>query len=297
MSDNVTQALVPQLVMIDDFLIDVSLREEHNFESEVTEYPIEKGADITDNIRPKPLQVTMEGLVSNTPVNPFIVSARTSVDQSVDEAYAKLQKIRDAREPVTIRTSLQTYKNMAMKNLVIPRQPGQADALQFTASFIQVDIVENTRTTRVATPIAIKSKTMTKPASTTTFPDRVKVVGVSPRADVIGKYAAETMLWYDDDIGGWREPAFWQYDHAIVIVAKGKPFGASYNDWTLFKTDAYWKFVIAQSSQQLEGTTPGNPYDPFDTINVNIVHDIVLVHAYLWSRTPGDLPLSGPPGT
>lgn len=287
-----SQLLPLQTVMIDEFLIDVALSEEHTFESEVTEYPVEKGADITDNIRPKPIQITMEGLVSNSAFNPLIVSARTSIDQSVDDAYAKLMKIRDERETVTIRTSLRTYTNMAMKNLVIPRQPGQSDALRFSASFVQVEIVSNTRSTRVSTPIAIKSKVVTKaPGSDPPGGPLRKVISVQHAPGTFGLYLFKTDLWYDDDINGWREQVV-PSSGGGIWVSKGKPFGASDAQWTTVKTDAFWKSIIALSSEQNKGSPLGDPYNPFDTINTNVVSDVKYIHAILWSHTPGDIPIA-----
>lgn len=150
------QALPYQLVMIDDFLIDVVLSEDHTFESDVTEYPVESGSNITDNVRPRPIVVTMECLVSNTPIG-FLASRHPNGEQGgggepADDCYELLQKIRDKREPVIIRTSLRTFDNMVLKSLSIPRAKDRGDALKFTASFQQIQVVTNKRTRRIAVP-------------------------------------------------------------------------------------------------------------------------------------------------
>lgn len=149
MADNVLaqpqiQVLSKQLAMIDDFLLDCLLSAGHEYESEVTEFPVETGSDITDNIRPKPIVVTMEVIVSNSPIGQ-LATLRDSPDTSADECYAKLQQIYNARQPVTIRTSLNTFINMAMKNLSIPKTVEHGDAIMFTATFQQVQIVTNKR--------------------------------------------------------------------------------------------------------------------------------------------------------
>lgn len=152
------QVLPSQLVMIANYLIDCSLNEEHAFESEVTDYPVESGSNITDNVRPKPIVVTMECLVSNTPIG-FLAEARhpnregaTNPSEPADDCYELLQKIRDDRQPVSIRTSLRTFDNMVLKSLSVPRAPNRGDALRFTATFQQIQIVTNKRTRRVAVP-------------------------------------------------------------------------------------------------------------------------------------------------
>ncbi len=163
-----------QYAMIDDYLIDCLLSDEHEYEAEVTEYPVESGATITDNIRPKPLTITMECLISNTPIGPLATirdplsnvagtfqlpsyhtgqdpNARETAQPPVSDAYNRMLEIRDKREPVTIRTSLGTFSNMAMKSLSIPRASGRGDDLQFTASFQQIKIVRRKRSVVVQT--------------------------------------------------------------------------------------------------------------------------------------------------
>ena len=48
------------MITIAGFVIDAALRETHTYESEVTEYPVESGAMITDNIRPRPITIEIE---------------------------------------------------------------------------------------------------------------------------------------------------------------------------------------------------------------------------------------------
>ncbi len=142
--------------MIDNQLIDVSLQEDHVYESDVTSYPVESGGTMTDNIRPKPVRVTMTGVVSNTPLTSIMQQRRDqepgndsdrseSVISEARNTFGALKAIWRLREPVTIRTSLNTYENMAMTSLSIPRSKDTGDALHFTASFEQIQIVTNSR--------------------------------------------------------------------------------------------------------------------------------------------------------
>jgi hypothetical protein len=150
-------------VMINNYLIDAFLTEEHTYESDVTEYPVESGANITDNIRPKPIRVNITGIVSDTPLEP-IASARakqTSTTNSddleflpSDDALAMLEAVWLAREPVPLDTTLKHYDNMAMSSLVIPRDAETGAALGFTATFQQVRIITNNRATIKVSPPA-----------------------------------------------------------------------------------------------------------------------------------------------
>jgi hypothetical protein len=79
-----------------------------------------------------------------------------------DDAYEVLLRIRNRREPVTIRTSLRTFNNMVLKNLTIPRAPGRGDELKFTATFQQIQAVENIRSIRVSPPNATGKRKVSK---------------------------------------------------------------------------------------------------------------------------------------
>ena len=146
-------------VLINNYVIDVATSEDHAFDSEVTEYPVEQGGDITDNVRPKPITVTLEGIVSDTPIGPIADLRNSQGDNGQldylpsHDALAVLLAIRDAREPVSITTTLQSFDNMVMTGLSIPRDAATGAALRFTATFQQVIFVSNNRTTvRTATP-------------------------------------------------------------------------------------------------------------------------------------------------
>lgn len=138
--------------MIGSYTIDASIREVHTFESDVTEFPVEQGSPIADNIRPKPITVQIEGIVSNTPLPPISAGRSIVTDETDDSlpsvsALAALLAIRDAREPVTISTAVKSYDNMVLQSLEVPRDGTTGDALRFSATFVQVTIVTTTRAT------------------------------------------------------------------------------------------------------------------------------------------------------
>lgn len=146
-------------VLINGYVIDVTTSEEHTFDSDVTEYPVEQGGDITDNVRPKPIIVTLEGVVSDTPIGAIATLRDSQGDNGQvdflpsEDALATLLAIRDAREPVSITTTLKSFDNMVMTGLSVPRDATTGAALRFSATFQQVIFVTNQRTTvRTATP-------------------------------------------------------------------------------------------------------------------------------------------------
>ena len=142
-----------QRILIGDFQIDASITESHEFDSDVTDFPVETGSSITDNVRPKPIVVTIDGIVSDTPLG-TISGVRTGTDALPSaDALAALLAIRDARQPISITTSLKSFPSMVLTTLAVPRDATTGAALRFSATFTEVLLVTNNRTTvRVATP-------------------------------------------------------------------------------------------------------------------------------------------------
>ena len=74
--------------------LDVDLQESHDLASDITEHPVEEGADVTDHVRPRLRRVTIEGYVSDTPMltNPGVadVAEFTSLELQIP---AKPQQI------------------------------------------------------------------------------------------------------------------------------------------------------------------------------------------------------------
>lgn len=150
-------------VSINGYPIDVAVSEDHQFDSDVTDWPVEQGADITDNARARPITVTVNGLVSDTPIGDLATTRATETaagsggngSRPSNDAFARLLAIRDARQPVSITTSLQTFPNMMLTSLSVPRDAKTGKSLRFRATFKQVRIVTNARTTvRVSVPRA-----------------------------------------------------------------------------------------------------------------------------------------------
>lgn len=158
--------------LIGDLALDCTVTETHTATSTVTEHPVESGANITDHIRPDPVQLSITGIVSDTPIGSRQVQRSievggASVQVTQQEppssatgfgraAWAKLDAIRTAAKPVKVVTRDKTYDSMALVSLSVPKESKTGGALYFTAQFKQVRIVYN-RTTRVVVAKAPKA--------------------------------------------------------------------------------------------------------------------------------------------
>lgn len=270
---------------IDGFLVDAIISENHELDNEVTEYPVESGADITDNVRPKPLVVTMECLISNTPIGTMAAARQKSgqigevitstgagsdvTDHTpTDDCYQHLKQIRDKREPVKIVTTLETYDNMVLRSLSIPRETGRGDELRFTAEFQQVQIVSNTRSTRVAIPTAKGSRTVSskpKPAGTGAQPVKQLFVNglimIKPDSELpSGGYASlHTFWWYDYEIKGWRDGLVYHKELGGYVANELAPFSVKFDDFRKNPSNAYW----ADQIEDARDDPFGSRFDPY----------------------------------
>lgn len=119
--------------------LDVTLREDHNYTSRVTTYPIEEGSTLSDHIINEPTRVVLEGIVSDSPLN--ILS---TFNRSVD-AFNRLVEIHENRDIVTVVTGLKVYPNMAITSLNVPREVRTGQSLSFTIELQEVIVDTSVR--------------------------------------------------------------------------------------------------------------------------------------------------------
>lgn len=125
--------------------LDALVQETQSFQQQATQFPVEEGVDIADHIRNEPEEITIEGVVSNFPIR--VVE---NIDQALTQsafanraniAYEKLLDIRDRKAIVDVQSALRLFQNMVMTSLTIPRSNRTGDALKFSASFRQIEVV------------------------------------------------------------------------------------------------------------------------------------------------------------
>lgn len=120
-----------------DFVVlDASLSESHAATVDVTEHPVETGAKVVDHLIPAPDDLSIEGVVSNTPA---IIGAPARADgDRGEQAYQKLLNLKNRGFLAFISTSLREYEQMAMTSLSIPRDSARGDSVFISLSFRQV---------------------------------------------------------------------------------------------------------------------------------------------------------------
>lgn len=160
--------------------MDVSISENHERSSTITQNPIEDGSNIADHINLLPERLTMEALISDAPVS-LVQSATgtlvgsasqlaagavggiagTLVAQGVGlglgslaglltgtprdpaDGFRYLEELWNNRQPFTVVTALRRYEKVVISNLSVPRSASIGKSLRFSISLEQVRIVKS----------------------------------------------------------------------------------------------------------------------------------------------------------
>jgi len=121
---------------------DLLLSESHNFQSTVTQHPIENGREVTDHIKNHLRTGSLTGLVSAysiklrtfTSLGDRIKSPFSFMDAE-QNAYDTLEKIWQARTPITIVTLMRVYKDVAITDMKTAKSAEDGRSITFSISF------------------------------------------------------------------------------------------------------------------------------------------------------------------
>ena len=125
--------------------LDVAIREIHNRRSKITRFPVEDGSDITDSIKNQPDGLSIEGIVTDSPLQ-FLAGLRAiqrgGASPSID-AFEKLERLHEAELPIVIITGLKKYSSMAIASTNIPDDVSVGEAIRFSMELEHVNIVSS----------------------------------------------------------------------------------------------------------------------------------------------------------
>lgn len=134
--------------------LDLILDEEHSKSAQVTENPLQDGRAISDGIFLELQEGSLTGLVTNHSVKIAEDRAKqldlqtsealleeaenNQLENRARQAWIDLKAVMDAKQPVTIVTSLEVYDNVAITNISTERNGDSGDALEIKVSFRQI---------------------------------------------------------------------------------------------------------------------------------------------------------------
>ena len=121
--------------------VDATLRESHDDEAEVTRFPVEDGADITDHVRQLPARLHLECLISDTPLSTLgiaNVEATLAGGSISQDAYSLLREWQADAALLIVTTTLRRYESMVLTALSVPRDVANGRAVRFGADFTPI---------------------------------------------------------------------------------------------------------------------------------------------------------------
>ncbi len=124
-------------------LLDCVLETTHTSAAEVTDHPVETGADVSDNVIQKPDELRLHSIVSNTPLVPGL---RGDGNRG-QSAYEALLLFKESGSSLNLVTPLRAYTGMVITGLTAPEQ---ANALDVTVTLRHVRTVDSQQ---VAAPV------------------------------------------------------------------------------------------------------------------------------------------------
>lgn len=142
--------------------LDVTLDEAHEWLNDVVTNPVEIGSPITDHIQQQPDKLTITGFISDSPITGSVISQLSTIgDSSFGErtqtSFDLLRELVASKKLVTVYTRYRIYTDMALASINIPRNSGIGEAIQFTAQFTHVRMVE-TKTVDVPAGVSRKDE-------------------------------------------------------------------------------------------------------------------------------------------
>lgn len=130
-----------------DAVTDTGIRRQ----ADVTAYPVENGANVSDHVQIKNNTFKLSGMITETPVRlmkDMLYSAGVNGTR-ISQAITYLDQIFDGRQPLTLITEHKVYENVILTGISYDYK--SEHAMQFDLDFEQVRVVSSATTNIIAT--------------------------------------------------------------------------------------------------------------------------------------------------
>lgn len=180
-----------------------TLTETHAYESRTSQYPVQSGSTIIDNVIQSPTVVTMRVLVSDTPIE--VSTARISVGEgdTISSEYTGTQgiisittmealtRLQNLRAPSTLVTGIKVYENMVLTKMDIPRTEKTGRALFFNLEFTEILVSQVSVDSKAIDPKYINSRSPSVSLFKTIFPSNSYISGSEEKITNVTTRAVE----------------------------------------------------------------------------------------------------------
>lgn len=186
-----------------ELLVDAFIKESHTLSAEITEHPIANGSVMADHIITKPFSLSIDGIISNTPMSLIGLTVYDSAvnvwqGQSHDKILKTFELIENLfakRTPISIATSLKTYQNMVLEHLTLERGGGfYNDVLHFNCTAKQIEIAYQERI-KIPEPKVNRAKAKEKKGLQETKPVAPETANVISKDQSFLKGILDSFSW------------------------------------------------------------------------------------------------------
>ena len=148
--------------------IDATISENHRYQTEATEHEVEEGLPITDNLRKIPIELSISGVITDTPN--FLGSNRiltTILEKPSQNAFDFLEEIYENKYLCSLVTSVKEYDDLTLIDFNYKKSLEESGGLHFDLTFKELRFAEAAEGTVDDVDTADKSKSSSKKAQGT----------------------------------------------------------------------------------------------------------------------------------
>jgi len=148
-TDSGRRVVTPKNTSEKNYFFDAYLKIDHQRRLTVTEHPVQTGANISDHAYLMPAVVVME--IGMSDAMDAYESGQFQGDTSKSvSAYKTLERLHEARIPLTVVTRLGKYENMIIEDIHAPDEAKTQYGLKVTVTFKQIIMATNPATKKNA---------------------------------------------------------------------------------------------------------------------------------------------------
>lgn len=123
--------------------LDATLLESPDYTATPTRSEVESGAEITDHVTLAPETLTIEGIVTNTPIGIQQLLTGRQFGNPAQDAFLFIKKLYDDRLPFDFVGGLKVYTSMVITSFSPSRTSTTGQALRFRMTMQQIRVVES----------------------------------------------------------------------------------------------------------------------------------------------------------
>lgn len=123
--------------------LDATVLESPEYSATPTRSEVESGANITDHVTLAPETLSIDGMVTNTPIGIQQLLSGAQFGNPAQDAFLFLKKLYDDRLPFDFVGGLKVYSSMVITSFSPSRTSTTGQALRFRMTMSQIKIVES----------------------------------------------------------------------------------------------------------------------------------------------------------